>query len=126
MLKGAIRASRPSGSCHVDYSQLVFMSIRAPAVDLFIVISNNIKVVQAEFVLIRSKHLSYCNVVRSTGNPSTGSRLELWALFKRSRSRTRPNRSYIKSCMNRGSNCSLLKGRRRWRGVLDGNQHKLY
>jgi hypothetical protein len=97
----------------------VLPSIRAPAVDLFIVVFNDIKVVYTEFVLIRSKHLRYCNIVRSTGHPSTASSdlLALNSVFKGTRSRTRPNRSYIKSYMHRSPNSSLLKsGRRRGGG----------
>jgi hypothetical protein len=94
----------------------VLPSIRAPAVDLLIVVFNDIKVVYTEFVLIRSKHLRYCNIVGSTGHPSTASS-DLLALnsvvFKGTRSRTRPNRSYMKSCMHRSPNSSLLKGGRR-------------
>jgi hypothetical protein len=85
----------------------VLLSIRAPVVDLLIVVSNDIKVVYTEFVLIRSKHLCYCNIVRFTGYLFTVSS-DLLALnsvvFKGTRSRTRLNRLYMKSCMHRSPN----------------------
>jgi hypothetical protein len=92
----------------------VFPSIRASTVDLFIIISNNIKAIYTKIMLIRSKHLCYCNIVRSTGYLLTSSSFDSimlnLVLFKGTRSRTRPNRSYIKSCMYRSPNSSLLKG----------------
>jgi hypothetical protein len=94
----------------------VLLSIRAPAVDLLIVVSNNIKVVYTEFVLIRLKHLCYCDIVRFTGHLFTVNS-DLLALnsvvFKGTRSKTRPNRLYIKTYMYRSPNSSLLKGGRR-------------
>jgi hypothetical protein len=94
----------------------MLLSIRALAVDLFIVVSNNIKVVYTEFVLIRSKHLCYYNIIRFTGYPSIANNDLLTlnsVVFKRTKSKTRPNKLYIKSCIHRSPNNSLLKSRRR-------------
>jgi hypothetical protein len=125
MLKWAITATRPSGSSHINSSQFVLPSIRATTVDLFIVVSNDIKVVHTKLVLIQSKHLYHYNIVRSTGHLSTSSSFDLIALnsvlFKGTRSRTRPNRSYIKSCIHRSPNSSLLKGG----GVGEGGPEKM-
>lgn len=92
----------------------MFLSIKASTVDLFINVFNNIKVIYTEVMLIRSKHLRHCNVVRSTSHLSTSSSFDSIALnsvlFNGTRSRTRPNRSYMKPCMYRSPNSSLLKG----------------
>jgi hypothetical protein len=65
-------------------------------------------------MLIQTKHLRNCDIIRSTSHPSTTSRFDLLALnsvlFKGTRSRTRPKRPYIKSYMHRSPNSSLLKG----------------
>jgi hypothetical protein len=114
MLKRAIRATRPSSSCYINGGQFVFPSIRASTVDLFIIISNDIEAIYTEIMLIRSKHLCYRNIVGSTGHLLTSSSFDSITLnsvlFKGTRSRTRPNRSYMKSCMYRSPNSSLLKG----------------
>ena len=92
-------------------------SIGASTVDLFIVVSNDIKVVQAKLILIYSKYLYYYDVIRSSSYLSRTSRLILNSiLLKGTRSRTRPNRSYMKPYMYRSPNSSLLKGGRRWGG----------
>jgi hypothetical protein len=76
-------------------------------------------------MLIRTKHLCYCDIIRSTSYPSTTSRFDLLALnsmlFKGTRSRTRPKRLYIKSCMYRSPNSSLLKGK----GVKGGGPEEV-
>jgi hypothetical protein len=113
MLKWAITATRPSSGSHIDGGQFVLPSIGATTVDLLIIVSNDIEIVHTELMLIWSKHLCHYDIVRSTGHLSTPCR-DLLApnsmLFKGTRSRTRPNRSYIKSCMYRSPNSSLLKG----------------
>ena len=116
---------RLSSSNYINSSQFVLPSIRVMTVDLFIIVSNNIKVIHTELVLIRSKHLYYYNIIRSTSYLSTSSSFDSIVLnsvlFEGTRSRTRPNRLYIKSCIHRSPNSSLLKGR----GVRGGGLEKM-
>ena len=65
MLKLTIQQSLPSVQYIVDSSQLMFSSIRVPPEDLIIVITNDIKVLYPELVLIRLKHLYYYDLIHS-------------------------------------------------------------
>jgi hypothetical protein len=112
--KGAVRASRPSSSCHINCSQFVFTRVGAPTVDLCLIVcismSYNIEVADAEIVLICMEHLGNCLIVWTTYNPTASSILEPYAFFKSLRARTRSIRSYMKLRMNSCSNCSLVEG----------------
>ena len=93
----------------------MFISIRVPTVDLCLIIcisiSYNIKATDTEIVLIHIEHLSNRLIVLTTYNLTTSSILELQALFKSLRVRTRSIRSYIKLRINRYPNYSLVEGR---------------
>jgi hypothetical protein len=87
----------------------VLSSVRASTVNLIIVIFKNIKVIKRELVLIRSKYLCYRNIVKTTYHPSTSRALEIRALSRHYKIRTRPNISYIKLCINKGAYGSLAE-----------------
>ena len=97
----------------------MFSSIGALVEGLMIIISNNIRVLYSEFVLVRAKHLCDYNIVDSTHHSTTASRLEVGALVKGNRARARSSRSNIKACMSRCSNSSLLEYRELRRGGLE-------
>jgi hypothetical protein len=112
MLKTAIRHPLPSVQGKVYSRKFMFPSIRAPPVDLIIIISKYITVVYSKLVLIGSKLLRYRNIVWSSHHLSRAGRL-LATAFKRFRAWTRSRRSYRKMSIRRSSNCSLPELRRR-------------
>ena len=62
-----------------------------------------------EFVLISTKHLYDYIIVDSTYYYTASSILESRALFDSLRTGTRLSRLYMKSCIKRGSDCSLIE-----------------
>lgn len=123
ILKGTITPATLSNSYYINSNYFMFFSIRALTVDLFTIVSNNIEVIITKIMLIQSKHLCNHDIVRSSSHLSTSSIIDLLVLnsilFKRTRSRTRLNRSYMKSCIYRSANSSLLKGGKVGRGGLE-------
>ena len=93
----------------------MFIRVGALIVDLYLIIyisiSYNIKVTDAEIMLIYIEYLGNCLIVWTTYNLTASSILEPYVFFKSLRARTRSIRSYIKLCINSCSNYSLVEGR---------------
>jgi hypothetical protein len=77
-----------SAKCEVDSGQFLFFSIRASAIDLIVIVSNDNRVVVSELTLMRPKHLNYRNLIHFTYYMLSACRL-LSLLFRGSRTWTR-------------------------------------